>query len=137
LGLYERSFWFIFNDIQKVIPLDATDVMFAGFVVSGQSWTLITSSVGLDWIVDAESLWVALFPLFLGGMPVPVKIFPDRVSPNSSPVLRRFFELGWVCEFFRAFPLTVWVFCWLLCSEKGSLLVFGVSWLSSLNDVGG
>jgi hypothetical protein len=70
--------------------LQTGDVVIAGFVVSGQSWTLISSSIGLDWIVGAESLRVALFPLFLGGILVPVKIFLDQFMPNSCRVFAGF-----------------------------------------------
>jgi hypothetical protein len=51
------------------------DVVFAGFVVSGQSSTAISSSIGLDWIMGVEPLRVPPFPFFLGGMLVSVKIF--------------------------------------------------------------
>jgi hypothetical protein len=81
-GSCEGSVFVVPDDVQKVFPsmllafgLLAEDVVFAGFAVSGQSWTSVSSSMGLGWIVGAESLRVTLFPLFLGGMLVPVKIF--------------------------------------------------------------
>jgi hypothetical protein len=71
-----------------------TDAMFAGFVISRHFRTLTTSSIGLDWIVGAESLRVALFPLFLGGLLMYKKIFLDRVSPNSFRIFAGFSSSG-------------------------------------------
>ena len=65
----------------------AGGVLFVGFLVWGQSWTSISSSIGLDWIVGYEPL---SFPFFLGGMLVPVKILLDRFSRNSGLVFAGF-----------------------------------------------
>jgi hypothetical protein len=44
---------------------------------------VISSSIGLGWIVDAERLRVPSFLSFLGDMLLLVKIFPDQFSHNS------------------------------------------------------
>jgi hypothetical protein len=74
-GSSSTTFKRIFPSILLASGLRTDDVVFAGFVVSGQSWTVISSSIGLGWIVGAEPLRVPSFPLFLGGVPGARKIF--------------------------------------------------------------